>query len=352
MHPPLIVDRKDPKWLLLELVFAILSSRRTHQEFSKQGIKPIKFTETAFKIALLSMFFSVDCSFVIQELENRRKLRRFMHIDEVPSIDAIYRFFSKWEEKQFISGVSGILNSCYARRKTRGYSTFLIDATAITLDLNWIRKTYSKAKLEEKEFKWGYSPSHGHYIGYKLTLVVEYPSLQPVCILLHSGSPHDSTLFKNVMNELKTRKIIRIGDIVVFDKGYYSYGNYVQGIFKYNVVPLIFSKKKFSFQKLTNLLNYPIWIFGRSDTEKLMQRFRSLAKRLFSGLRSMDKYIEKRSLIEDIFKTTKNAFSLRKIHKYTTRSVGKTVCLNVLLLGLVIYLGFNGKTDLQRLSEW
>ena len=111
MHPPLIVDRKDPKWLLLELVFAILSSRRTHQEFSKQGIKPIKFTETAFKIALLSMFFSVDCSFVIQELENRRKLRRFMHIDEVPSIDAIYRFFSKWEEKQFISGVSGILST-------------------------------------------------------------------------------------------------------------------------------------------------------------------------------------------------------------------------------------------------
>ncbi|HOT04410.1 MAG TPA: transposase, partial [Methanolinea sp.] len=62
--------------------------------------------------------------------------------------------------------------------------------------------------------------------------------------------------------------------------------------------------------------------------------------------------LEKRSLIEDVFKTAKNAFGLRKIHKYTTKSVKKTVCLNVLLLGLVISLGFDKKIDLQRLAEW
>ena len=61
--------------------------------------------------------------------------------------------------------------------------------------------------------------------------------------------------------------------------------------------------------------------------------------------------LEKRSLIEDVFKTAKNAFGLRKIHKYTTKSVKKTVCLNVLLLGLVISLGFDKKIDLQRLAE-
>jgi len=32
--------------------------------------------------------------------------------------------------------------------------------------------------------------------------------------------------------------------------------------------------------------------------------------------------------------------------------VKKTVCLNVLLLGLVISLGFDKKIDLQRLAEW
>ncbi|MDI9633596.1 MAG: hypothetical protein QFX32_06015 [Methanolinea sp.] len=61
---------------------------------------------------------------------------------------------------------------------------------------------------------------------------------------------------------------------------------------------------------------------------------------------------EKRSLIEDVFKTAKNAFGLKRIHKYTTRPVKKTVCLNVLLPGLVISLGFGDEIRLQRLAEW
>ena len=51
------------------------------------------------------------------------------------------------------------------------------------------------------------------------------------------------------MRELKRRRIIRIGDIVVFEKGYYSYDNYVQGIFEFNIVPLIFSKGELPFLK-------------------------------------------------------------------------------------------------------
>jgi hypothetical protein len=289
---------------------------------------------------------------VVQEMRARKTLRRFMGIQDVASADPVYRFFSKCDETQFISVISGILNSSCTRRRKRRNTTFLIDATAITLDLNWFRRTFSKKQLEKREFKWGYSPSHGHYIGYKLTLVIEHPSLQPVCMLLHPGSPHDSVLYEEVMTDLKRRRIIRIGDMVIFDKGYYSYGNYVNGIFKFNIVPLIFSKKNFSVKKLLNQLNYPIWIFGRSDTTQLMLRFRSLATRLINHLRDIPPFMEKRSLIEDVFKTAKNAFSLRKIHSYTTKSVVKTVCLNVLLLGLVISLGFDKKVDLQRLSEW
>ncbi|MDI6899689.1 MAG: transposase, partial [Methanolinea sp.] len=78
----------------------------------------------------------------------------------------------------------------------------------------------------------------------------------------------------------------------------------------------------------------------------------SLARRLLMYLRDEIRFVEKRSLIEDVFKTAKNAFGLKRIHKYTTRSVKKTVCLNVLLLGLVISLGFNEKIRLQKLSEW
>jgi hypothetical protein len=58
-----------------------------------------------------------------------------------------------------------------------------------------------------------------------------------------------------------------------------------------------------------------------------------------------------RSLNDDVFKAAKNTSGLKKIHKYTTISLLKTVFLNVLLFWLVISLGFDKKTDIQRLSE-
>ena len=40
MYSPLIVDRTEPKWLLLEQIFKFLSARRSHQELSKWGDHP------------------------------------------------------------------------------------------------------------------------------------------------------------------------------------------------------------------------------------------------------------------------------------------------------------------------
>ncbi len=256
------------------------------------------------------MFFSCDCSFVIQELVNRRRLRKFLNIRTVPTIDSVYRTLSRFDENQFISFVNGILNSCCTTKRRRVKNTFIVDATAITLDLNWFRKKYTKKQLENRDYAWGYCPTHGHYIGYKLTLALDAHSLRPVCFLLHPGSPHDSAIFREIVNELKRRRIVRIGDTIVFDKGYYAYDNYVEGIFEFNIVPLIFAKRNFSFSKLLGKHNFPLWIFGRSDTKQLIERYTSLARRLVMYLRDEIQFMEKRSLIEDVFKTAKNAFGL------------------------------------------
>lgn len=95
MHPPLIVDRKDPKWLLLEKVLLLTTSRRTKQELAKNGITPVEKAGTVLRIAIISMFFTVDCAYVVNELRNRISLRRFAHISDVPSIDEVYRFFKQ-----------------------------------------------------------------------------------------------------------------------------------------------------------------------------------------------------------------------------------------------------------------
>jgi transposase len=120
----------------------------------------------------MSMFFSVDVSYVVEELNRRKELRRFANIGKIPEAKAIYRFLSRFDEKQFVYLVSGVLSSiCLKRGRNK---TILIDSTDISLDLNWFKRRIKKEDLEEREFKWGYSVSKGYYIGYKLTLAIEY----------------------------------------------------------------------------------------------------------------------------------------------------------------------------------
>jgi hypothetical protein len=57
---------------------------------------------------------------------------------------------SRFDEEQFVSFVSGVLNSLCITRKCRKARRILIDSSAITLDLNWFKRTISKAQLTIK----------------------------------------------------------------------------------------------------------------------------------------------------------------------------------------------------------
>ena len=48
----------------------------------------------------------------------------------------------------------------------------------------------------------------------------------PVAIIIHAGAMHDSKIFSEIMENLRKRRIIRKNDIIIFDRGYYSYKNY------------------------------------------------------------------------------------------------------------------------------
>jgi hypothetical protein len=43
-----------------------------------------------------------------------------------------------------------------------------------------------------------------------------------VAVLIHAGSPHDSKLFPEVVNDLEHRKVLRARDTVICDKRYSS----------------------------------------------------------------------------------------------------------------------------------
>jgi hypothetical protein len=174
MDTPLIIDEKEPKWVLLSKILDIITSRRVKQEMAKQGITPVNLAGAMVKIVLIAMFFSVDITYVVSELQKRRELMSFAKLGEIPEAKEIYRFL----------GRLGLVKS-----------------------------------LREKIENWkNYKPIRG--------------------------------------------------------------------------------------------------------------------------------------TIEDIFKLAKNSFSLKKFHRYTKRSVKKSVCLHVLLVGIVISLGINSKKKLQKIAEW
>ena len=63
-------------------------------------------------------------------------LRRFAKL--VPEAKDIYRFLARFDEKQFIGLVLGVLGSiCVKRGRNR---VLIVDSTDVSLDLNWFRK--------------------------------------------------------------------------------------------------------------------------------------------------------------------------------------------------------------------
>ncbi|MFQ6123839.1 MAG: transposase [Candidatus Heimdallarchaeota archaeon] len=236
MRIPLIVDETDPKWSLLGQILKGFDTRPTKQQLARQRMTPVSRAALMLRIVLIAMFFAQEISYVIEELTQRSTLRSFARIPEVPSPQQLYSFLGKFTVSQFLKLVSGVLNT-FCTPRQRGRNTLIVDSTEITVDLNWFRKKYTKRALEARDYQWGFSPSKGHYIGYKLSLVVAYPSLKPLAFLLHPGSPSDSKLYDEILQELRRRRLTRNGDLVVFDKGYFSYKNYMKGVARYKIVP-------------------------------------------------------------------------------------------------------------------
>ncbi len=98
------------------------------------------------------------------------------------------------------------------------------------------------------------------------------------------------------------------------------------------------------------MLSYPLSIFDSKNLYEERRRFKVLKAKLMNLLQRWQEFKAVRSAIEDVFKLAKS-MGLRKLHRYTTRSVLKFAAMNVLLVGIVVALGFREKEVLQRLGE-
>jgi hypothetical protein len=108
MKSQLICDQRDSKWKLLGEILKIFGSCRVKQEIAKHGIEPANKAGIMFRVMFTSMFFSVDVSYVLRELNERKELRKLVCVEDVPDFDSFHRFMSSFSENQFVKLVNGV----------------------------------------------------------------------------------------------------------------------------------------------------------------------------------------------------------------------------------------------------
>ena len=178
--------------------------------------------------------------------------------------------------------------------------------------------------------------NQGFFLGMKMMILIDYKTLTPLFFHVYPANVHESRIYPLILELLKRRKLIRFGDSIIIE-GFYAYKNYLIGI-RYGVIPLIIPKKNFRFERLKGLISYPLFIFNSKNVEKEKKRYKKLVKKLFEGLKLNLKTL--RSIIEDVIKLGKEAFSLKRLHCYSFESVKKWCSTSVLLTGMTFEFGF------------
>ena len=350
MQPNIIINQKDPKLCLLKKIFNDIDNRTTMQIFARNGIHNINLFMDCFKIILISMFFTTTLSDVIRQLQTDKKFQKFFEFNNIVEIQEFYEFFGRFDEKQINDIVNSILKPIYSNKR-RSFVTYIVDASPVGVDINHLKKYISKEKLEKLDLKWGYSKTKTHYIGFKVTMVIDKETLCPVSMLIHPGSPHDSVIYEEVLQELKRRGLFKKNTKMLFDRGYYSMKNYKMGIYEYNIVPIIFPKYKNTYQKLSDKLSYTLDVYFSKKGKQIKEELERIKRVLLKNIKNWKELKSVRSIIEDVFKVSKQAFGLDTQHRYTTKSVSKHTYLCLLLTALAIKQGYNTKTKLQQLAE-
>ena len=351
IRPGLNYDDEDEKFIILVNVFQIIESTKSKNVLSRMGFKNRNMCVICIKIFFMSLFFDYELSKVIDELNNKKALRKFSKISDVPTEKQVSEYFSRFDIIQYYNMVNSILKRYFKPHKTI-CDEYIIDATPVACDINIVKKYIKNEHLKKLGLKWGYSTTKKYFVGFKVTVVLEKRTLTPVSILIHPGAPSDARIFEGILKELKRRGFIKDGDKLYFDKGYFSKENYQIGINNYKIIPIIFPKGNFDINRIKDELSYPLDIYDSTNNLKEMKNeILKITNQIVEILKKWKTLKPIRGIIEDFFKVAKKAFGLGKFHSYTEKSMVKNILLGLLLTTLVIQQGFKTKTQLQRLSE-
>ena len=218
MLPGLNYTKRCRKFRLLDKVFINIDDKKNRHIFSENGVKNIEMMIMCIKIVFLSKFYTYPVSRVIYEINIDKRLKRFLKIEnDVPSEAQVYEYLSRYSPDQYNNISNSFFKLFLKLNKTRK-SDWIVDATLVACDINILKKYVSPEHLEKLDLDMGFSTTKGYYIGFKVTLVLEKDTLCPISVIIHSGAKNDAKIFDEVLEELSRRRLLRKGQVILFDK--------------------------------------------------------------------------------------------------------------------------------------
>ena len=148
--------------------------------------------------------------------------------------------------------------------------------------------------------------------------------MTPVSIFIHPGAPSDARIFEGILKELKRRRLIKKGDIIYFDRGYFSHKNYQIAINIYRIIPIIFPKSNYDINKIKDTMSLPLDSYKDMSTfEKTKNEIADLVNQTVELLTNWKDLKPDRGIIEDFFKAAKRSIWFRRIPQLYRKIHGK-----------------------------
>ena len=80
MRLPIVPVEGDEKWDLLKKIIKKLETRDVKKALARNEITPVNKAIDILKIVILTMFFELEISYVVSEINKRYELRKFLGI--------------------------------------------------------------------------------------------------------------------------------------------------------------------------------------------------------------------------------------------------------------------------------
>jgi len=97
---------------------------------ARNKITPVNKATKLLKVIILAMFFELEISYAVSEVNKRYELRNFLKIEEEIKLRSVYSFMTEFEADQFLSLVFSVLNSNSKKNRSRP-SILILDWTDI-----------------------------------------------------------------------------------------------------------------------------------------------------------------------------------------------------------------------------